>query len=380
MKLVVFGLTVSSSWGNGHATVWRALIRGLSELGHRVVFFERDVPYYAAHRDLVSLRSGAAGGESELVLYPDWADAAKAARTHLAGADAAMVTSYCPDALPATELVLGTDVPARVFYDLDTPVTMQRLRSGEPVAYLGPEGLAGFDVVLSFTGGLALDALRSRLGARRAFPLYGSADPAIHRPAVPRPGYAAALSYLGTHSADRQEGVESFFLEPARRLPRMRFALAGAQYPADLALPPNVARWEHLPPPEHAAFYASSPLTLNVTRGPMAAMGFCPSGRLFEAAACGVPILSDWWEGLDDFFTPGEEILIARTAEDAVDAIRRDPGDLARIGRAARARALDEHTPVRRAEELVACLERAAEVDVDGDGPEGTGREASPAT
>ena len=354
MKIVIFGLSVSSSWGNGHAALWRGLIRALLAGGHHVTFFERDVPYYAANRDLHELPEG-----GHLVLYPDWAEALPAMRDALAGADVGMVTSYCPDGLAATQLVLDATLPVRCFYDLDTPVTLARLEAGEAVDYIGPDGLAPFDLVLSYTGGGALDALRTRLGARRVAPIYGSVDPALHRPAAARPEYAALLSYLGTYAPDRQAALEALFVEPARLLPGERFVIAGAQYPDGFPWTANTFFVRHLPPPEHPAFYSSSRLTLNVTREAMARMGWCPSGRLFEAAACGVPILSDEWAGLGDFFRPGSEILVAGSTAEALDALALAPDALGAIARRARERTLDEHTAERRAAEMVRAFEAA---------------------
>jgi spore maturation protein CgeB len=354
MKLVVFGLTISSSWGNGHATLWRGLSRALGKLGHRFVFFERDAPYYAAHRDLEQAPGG------ELVLYRTWEEALPLAREHLADADAAIVTSYCPDAIEATALVLDSQADVRAFYDLDTPVTLDRLRAGEPVEWVGPRGFADFDLVLSYSGGSALDELRTRLAARRAEPLYGHVDPEVHRPCPVDTRFAADLSYLGTYSADRAGTFEQLFLEPARRAPGHVFMLGGPMYPASFPWLANVKYIHHVEPREHPAFYGSSPLTLNVTRRPMAEMGWCPSGRLFEAAACGIPVLSDAWDGLETFFRPGEEVLVARTAEEALGAIELPRAELAKIGAAARERTLGEHTSEHRARELVAALDGAA--------------------
>jgi spore maturation protein CgeB len=351
MKLVVFGLSVSSSWGNGHATLWRGLIRALGEAGHEVVFFEWDVPYYARHRD------GNRLPHCRVELYTDWSAVSQRARRELADCDVAMVTSYCPDGAPASELVLASRAPLRVFYDLDTPVTLDRLARGDAVDYLPPAGLGAFDLVLSSTGGGALDELKRRLGARRVAPLYGSVDPTVHRPAAPEPRFASHLSYLGAWAADRQAALDALFLEPARRLADKRFLLAGAQYPHELVWPDNVHRFDHVPPGEHAAFYCSSPLTLSVTRAPMVALGHCPSGRLFEAAACGVPVLSDAWEGLDGLFEPDREILIARNADEAMAHLQRSPEELHRIGEAARARTLAQHTAAHRAEQLIVILE-----------------------
>ena len=350
MKLAIFGLSVSSSWGNGHATLWRGLIAALGRLGHDVLFFERDVAYYAGHRDLDELPGG------QLVLYRDWDAIALEARRAVAACDAAIVTSYCPDGIAACELVLSARPPRTLFYDLDTPVTLERLARGERVEYLPAEGLGGFDLVLSYTGGAALDELRTRLGARAVAPLYGSVDPRVHRPAPRDARFDADASYLGTYAADRQRGVETLLLDPARRLPAHRFVVGGPMYPQSIAWPPNVRVLDHVAPADHAPFYGSSPLTLSLTRAPMAARGWCPSGRLFEAAACGVPVLSDWWRGLDDFFIPGEEILVAKNGDDALVALTRPRRELARVGCAAQARALSCHTAARRAEELIALI------------------------
>src|SRR5581483_8693384 len=296
-----------------------------------------------------------------------------------ADADAAIVTSYCPDAAPATELVLDAPAPRRIFYDLDTPVTLERLERGDPVEYLPADGLGGFDLVLSFTGGRALAALREQLGARRVAPLYGSVDAAVHSAAPAIDRYRADLSYLGTWSADRQPALEEFLLAPARLRPRSRFLVAGALYPRELRWPPNVVRYEHLPPGEHAACYSSARLSLNLTRAPMARLGWCPSGRLFEAAACGAPIVSDRWLGLEAFFTPGEEILVARTAFDVMAAIDLPRSVLHRVGRAARERALAEHTAEHRARELLALLGGRSGGAHDGNHSGGGDRQPDPA-
>jgi spore maturation protein CgeB len=350
MKLVVFGLSITSSWGNGHATLWRSLIRALGRQGHRVTFFERDAPWYAAARDAVEMPG------LEVVLYPSWAEALPAARAALRGADAAIVTSYCADGLAASALVLESDVPARVFYDLDTPVTLDLLAAGNRPDWL-PSSLDGFDLVLSYTGGEALARLRSELGARRVAPLYGSVDPDAHHPVPPVAAYRADLSYLGTYAADRQAALERLFIEPARRRPAQRFVIGGAQYPQDFPWTENIHFVRHMPPPEHPAFFSSSRLTLNVTRRAMAALGWCPSGRLFEAASCGTPVLSDVWDGLDAFYVPGEEILLARDTADALAALDLGEAEMRRIARRARERTLEEHTGARRAGEMLAALE-----------------------
>jgi spore maturation protein CgeB len=353
VKLVIFGLTLSSSWGNGHATLWRGLCAALARAGHRVVFFERDAPYYAEHRDLLDPPGYA------LRLYPGWEAVAAQARREVSDADAAIVTSYCPDGIAATRLVTDDCPGIRCFYDLDTPVTLARLADGERVPYLGVGGLRAFDLVLSFTGGRALGELQTRLGARRVAPLYGHVDPEVHRPAARRDDLASDLSYLGTYAEDRQAQLDALFLAPARRLPARSFLIGGAQYPQSFPWESNVWFRRHVAPADHAAFYGSSRLTLNVTRATMARMGHCPSGRLFEAAACGAAILSDWFEGLDRFFAPGDQIRIAHGTEDAIAAIETSDAELAAMARRARERTLQEHTSAHRARELVSLLEAA---------------------
>ncbi|MBV9636038.1 MAG: glycosyltransferase [Methylobacteriaceae bacterium] len=350
MKIVIFGLTISSSWGNGHATLWRGLQRALARDGWHVVFFERDVPYYAENRDLGELPGG------ELVLYGDWERVRSCAIAEVADADAAIVSSYCPDGIAATEVVLASPSALRVFYDLDTPVTLAQLRRGDGTTYIGPRGLSDFDLVLSYTGGAALDELRTRLGARKAVPLYGHVDPQTHRPVPGLTEFRADLSYIGTYAEDRQASLERLFIEPARRRPDLRFVIAGAQYPPDFPWTSNIFFVRHLPPPQHPQFYGSSRLTLNVTRQAMAEMGWCPSGRLFEAAACGATIVSDWWPGIDAFFTPTREIIVVEDTEDVLAALDRSAPELRDVGVNARRRALAEHTSQHRAAQFAAFL------------------------
>lgn len=355
MRIVIFGLTVSSSWSNGHATLWRSLIQALDDDGHEVVFYERDDPSFRAHRDRPEL-----GGKAQLRFYDTWGEVRAEACATIDEADVAIVSSYCPDGRGASDLVLDAPTVTRVFYELDTPVTLARLAGGEDVAYLPARGLGEFDLVLSSTGGRALDMLREKLGVRRVAPLYGSVDPVQHRPVPAEDTWAAACSYLGTWSDDRHAVLDELFLEAARRRPDERFIIGGSQYPPHVEWPSNVVRHEHVPPPQHPAFYCSSRLTVSVTRAPESQLGYCPSARLFEAAACGVPVLSDAWEGLETFFTPQQEILIAKTTADVEAALAMPHEELARIGARARERTLDEHSAARRAAELVGHLEGAA--------------------
>ena len=188
--------------------------------------------------------------------------------------------------------------------------------------------------------------------------LYCSVDPGLYAPTGEPKRWD--LSYLGTHSPDRQPTLERLLIEPARALPQHRFVVAGPQYPADIDWPTNVERIEHLPPADHAAFYSASRFTLNVTRADMIAAGWSPSVRLFEAGACGTPIVSDIWDGLDSLFAPGREILMARDGATVIDAI--EGADATAMGEAARARVLDAHTAAHRAAELEAYLAEAMAV------------------
>jgi len=352
MRIVVFGLSISSSWGNGHATLWRGLIQALARRGCSVIFFERDLPYYAAHRDSLDPPG------CSLIIYSDWADVRSIARRELADADVAIVTSYCPDGIEATALVLDAPRCLHVFYDLDTPITLSRVNEGYKLTYIDERGLADFDLVLSYTGGEALAALRTQLGARTVAPLYGHVDPGAHSPVDGMAEFTGDLSYLGTYAEDRQPALLELLLGSAIRSPAKRFVMGGAQYPDDFPWASNVHFVRHLPPSLHSAFYCSSPLTLNITRRPMAQLGWCPSARLFEAAACGTAVITDQWEGLSDFYEPGKEIVVVNTSDDVLAALSMDDKDVHRIAARARDRTLAEHTSQHRADEFIALIEQ----------------------
>ncbi len=360
MNITVFGLSISSAWGNGHASLLRGLFRALHGRGHSVTFFEHDAEYYASHRDATQFPY------ANLCLYDEWEASIPSFLQSLKDADVAMVTSYCPHGAAACDLILQRRGSLRrVFYDMDTPVTLSRLHRGDTVEYLPNEGLAGFDLVFSYTGGHAVTELRNRLGAKHVATLYGWVDPDSYRAVPMHPEFASDLSYLGTFAADRQSKVEELLILAARESPARTFLIGGAMYPHPERWPANITHLAHVAPPDHNAFYSSSPLTLNVTRGTMAAMGYCPSGRLFEAAACGTAVLSDHWKGLDHFFEPGKEILIAQSTEDTLNALELDRATLVATGSRARQRTLDCHTAAIRAERFVRLIEDPAD-DAEG--------------
>ena len=352
MHFVVFGLCMSSSWGNGHATLWRGLVKALAQRRHTVTFYEKDVSYYADNRDGWEPPPGV-----RLRLYQDFAAIRDEAKRELVDADVAISTSYCGDGIMAAQTLLDSNAPIKAFYDLDTPVTLSALRSGTRVAYLPPEGLAAFDLVLSYTGGRAIDELKTQLGARQVSPLYGWVDSETHRPSLPMEEFRSELCYLGTFAADRQQALSTLLVDVARSRPTQRFAIGGAQYPPDFPWTENIFFVRHLPPSLHPAFFCSARATLNVTREAMAQYGYCPSGRLFEAAACGAPILSDWWEGLDTFFRPGSEILPVRDTADVLDVLSLTNEELSTIAAAAREHTLRCHTATQRVLELEAICD-----------------------
>jgi spore maturation protein CgeB len=350
LDLVVLGLSLSSSWGNGHATTYRALLKAFAERGHRVLFLERDVPWYAAHRDLADPEF------CRLELYSD-VPALESYRRAIGNADAAIVGSYVPDGVAVGRFVQQHARGVTAFYDIDTPVTLAKLARGDH-EYLSPELIPGYDLYLSFTGGPTLRRLERDHGSPAARALYCSVDPDAY-PALQREK-RWDLSYLGTYSPDRQPRLERFLIEAARRAPHLRFVVAGPQYPHDIAWPDNVERIDHVPPDEHAAFYASSRYTLNVTRADMIEAGYSPSVRLFEAAAAGTPIISDVWDGLETMFAPGHEIALVRDTDHVLDIIKRWPEERRRsVADAARKRVLAEHTAAHRARELEEHLEQA---------------------
>lgn len=350
MRLVVLGLSLSSSWGNGHATTYRALLKVFAGRGHDVLFLERDVPWYAQHRDLPD------PDFCDLALYADL-DGLDAHRAAIAAADAVIVGSYVPDGVAAGARVLDWARGTRAFYDIDTPVTLAALEAGT-CAYLAAGQIRDYDLYLSFTGGPTLRRLERAYGAPAARALYCSVDPDAY-PALDRPA-RYDLSYLGTYSPDRQPTLERLLIEPARRAPDLRFAVAGPQYPAGIDWPANVERIEHLPPDRHPDFYAASRYTLNVTRADMVRAGWSPSVRLFEAGACGTPVISDRWDGLDTLLVPEREILLPDGPEAVLAILRgRAEADRRSLGAAARAAILARHTAAARAEELERFLDEA---------------------
>jgi spore maturation protein CgeB len=351
LNIVIFGLSITSSWGNGHATTFRSLAKALSRRGHKITFFEKDVPWYAAHRDLPS------PGFCSTILYHSL-DEVNAYEATIAHADLVILGSYVADAEQLAKTISALSPACFAFYDIDTPVTLEALNNDQ-CAYLTAAMIPMFDVYLSFTGGPTLNKLEQEYGAQRTYPLYCSVDPELYFPETITVGILEktfpmqyALGYLGTYSSDRQPTIEKLLLETARRASDKYFCVAGAQYSANINWPGNVKQIEHIPPHQHRHFYNSQQFTLNVTRRAMITAGYSPSVRLFEAGACGTPIISDYWEGLDSFFTIGEEILVAQSTDEMIEYLNMSPDDRLAIGRRMWQKIQHNHTSTQRAIEI----------------------------
>ena len=346
MKIVFLGLSITSSWGNGHATNYRALVRALCARGHDVLFAERDVPWYAAQRDLPEPPWG------RTVLYDSVKQLRAALAAEVSEADLVVVGSYVPDGAAVAEWVLDTARGVRAFYDIDTPITVRKLERGAG-EYLRADQIPRFDLYLSFTGGPILERLRTSFGAQRPRAFYCLVDVEAYAPLETARQWD--LGYLGTYSEDRQPLLKELLLTPAHRDPDRRYVVAGPGYPPSVDWPPNVQRIEHVAPGDHPWFYAAQAFALNITRADMRRAGWSPSVRLFEAAACGVPVISDRCPGLADLFTAGEEILLADTAQDVLRHLVEIPETQRReIGSRARRKVLAQHSAAHRAEQLEA--------------------------
>jgi len=346
MKIVILGLSITSSWGNGHATTYRALVRALAARGHDILFLERDAEWYAGNRDLPE------PPYCRTALYEELPAAEARYGGEIAAADLVIVGSYVPDGIAVGHMVHRVARGLTAFYDIDTPVTLARLETGG-TDYLLPAQIARYDLYLSFTGGPTLERLQQAYAARMARPLYCSVDPDLYSPQETPDGRLFDMGYLGTYSADRQPVLDRLMLSVADRWADGRFIVVGPQYPESIAWAANVQRVIHLAPAEHRSFYNQLRYTLNVTRKDMVEAGYSPSVRLFEAAACGTPIVSDSWPGLERFFAPGSEILVSGSADETLSYLH-DITESERDGIAqrARARVLAAHTAAHRAIEL----------------------------
>lgn len=354
MKIVILGLSITSAWGNGHATTFRALSKALRARGHDIVFFEKNAEWYENNRDMPEPPF------CKVHVFEDWQDIVATVRRELSDADVAVLGSYFPDGIAAAQLIAECSVPVKAFYDIDTPITIAKLRSEGATEYLDAAQVPLFDLYFSFTGGPILTEIEERFGSPFAVPLYCSFDPAEYRRFAAAPSFECDLSYMGTYASDRQPKIDALLTNVATQMPKHKFIVAGPQYPEAIVWPKNVERITHLNPHLHALFYSSSRLTLNVTRGQMVMAGYSPSVRLFEAAACGACIVSDNWPGLNEFFVPNKEILIAQSKSEVMQYLRMDDSEIRRIGCAAQHRVLAEHSNAMRAVQFEDAVQRAS--------------------
>ena len=356
LNCVFLGLSITSTWGNGHATTYRGLLKELSRRGHKITFLERDVPWYASNREFDTLPY------CSVALYESFDELADRYAKLIETADVVVVGSYVPEGIVIGRWVTSIAKNVAAFYDIDTPVTLASLEAGK-CEYLSWDLYPNYQLYLSFTGGPTLDFIQRKLGSPCARPLYCSVDPSLYYPE-----HAPArwdIAYLGTYAPDRQPAVEDLLLRVARESPTKRFAVAGPLYPQGIDWPANVERIEHIPAAEHRRFYNSQIFTLNLTRHDMVRAGYSPSVRLFEAAACGVPIITDRWPGLETFFTPYSEILPVRTWAEVSSYLQLESERRYQVGTKARRRTLRFHTAAVRAQEfeghVVASLERVSQ-------------------
>ncbi|MDX1665052.1 MAG: glycosyltransferase [Candidatus Promineifilaceae bacterium] len=353
MKIAFFGSSLVSAYWNGAATYYRGVIRYLHERGHEITFYEPDAFERQQHRDLPD------PDWAEVVVYP--AERERQLLPHLqAAAEADLVVKASGvgvyDAFLERE-VLRLQRPGTLvaFWDVDAPATLDRVQNDrdEPFRDLIPR----YDLILTYGGGPPVVAAYEALGARHCEPVYNALDPDTHHPVAKDPRFAGTLAFLGNRLPDREARVEEFFLQPARALPQQRFVLGGSGWESK-ALPGNVDHLGHVYTRAHNAFNCSPLAVLNINRESMARYGYSPATRVFEAAGAGACLISDAWEGIELFLEPGEEVLLAEDGGEVVAHLERLTTSAARrIGEAALARVLAEHTYAHRAAQVEALLE-----------------------
>ena len=349
LRISMFGSSLVSSYWNGAATYYRGVLRALAGRGHAIRFYEPDAFERQQHRDIAD------PPWAKVRVYPPGeAAVAEALADAQRNSDIVIKASGVgvDDALLERE-VAGMKSPgcATAFWDVDAPATLERLQGDpdDPFAKLVPR----YDIVLTYGGGPPVVAGYQKFGARACVPIYNGLDPATHHPAPPDPRFSCDLGLVANRLPDRERRIEEYFLAVAAELGGRRFVLAGAGWD-DKPMPANIRYVGHLYTADHNAFNASALAVLNVSRDSMAAYGYSPATRVFEAAGAGACIITDAWEGIALFFEPGREILVADSGPAVAERLARlDPAEARRIGAAARARALAEHTYARR----VALLE-----------------------
>jgi spore maturation protein CgeB len=353
MRIAFYGSSLLSSYWNGAATYYRGLLRDLAGRGHSITFYEPDAFDRQSHRDIDP------PDWCRVVVYDATIAAARAVIAEAVHADVVVKASgvgVFDDELLTGVIRAARPGAIRLFWDVDAPATLAQLRA-EPDHPLH-RALPHLDAVLTYGGGPPVVAAYEGFGARRCRPIYNALDPTTHFPVPPEPRFTADLNFLANRLPDREARVETFFLEPAARLPGRSFILGGNGW-GDKPMSGNIQRLGHLGTADHNAFNTSSRAVLNVARDSMAEVGFSPATRVFEAAGAGACLITDAWEGVEQFLTPNQEILVARDGADVIAHLTDLTPERARsIGDAARARILAEHTYSRRGAEVDALLTR----------------------
>jgi len=353
MRIAFFGSSLVSAYWNGACTYYRGIVRALDARGHRVVFYEPDAFDRQAHRDIKD------PPWAEVVVYePSDERAVREVVADAAAADVVVKASGVGvfDAV-LEEAVAGLEGPeARIFWDVDAPATLASME-GDPENPLR-ELIPAYDMVFTYGGGQPVIDRYAALGARSCTPIYNALDPETHHPEPPRPELACELAFLGNRLPDREARVEEFFFRAVEALPERTFLLGGNGWEDRVAGLGNVLYLGHVPPGDHNALNRSALAVLNVSRESMAANGWSPATRVFEAAGAGACLISDEWEGVEDFLAPDEEVLVARDGAEVAELLAGlDPERARAIGEAALERVLTEHTYDRRAEQVEAILE-----------------------
>lgn len=354
MRIAFYGSSLLSSYWNGAATYYRGILQGLARLGHDIVFYEPDAFDRQAHRDIEP------PDWCRVVVYPATMEGLAGVLAEAGAAEAVVKASgvgYGDEALLAGVLAQARPDALTIWWDVDAPATLAEI-AAEPAHPLR-EALPNLDLVLTYGGGEPVVSAYRALGAAECLPVYNALDPSTHHPVAPDPRFAADLAFLGNRLPDREARVERFFLEAAGSLPERRFLLGGSGW-GDKPCPVNIRKLDHVPTAAHNAFNVTPLAVLNISRESMAATGFSPATRVFEAAGAGACLITDAWEGIELFLQPGREVLVARDGRDVAEILGAlTPAEARRIGEAALARVLAGHTYDRRARELDTRLRAA---------------------
>ncbi|WP_172124374.1 MULTISPECIES: glycosyltransferase [unclassified Devosia] len=346
MKIAFYGSSLLSAYWNGAATYYRGLLRALAARGYDITFYEPDVYDRQKNRDIDPPEW------CKVVVYEGTIEALKQAAAHAVDADIVVKASgvgYEDDLLLDEVLKASRPGALKIFWDVDAPATLAELRAApeHPLR----RALGQIDLVLTYGGGDPVVAAYKAVGAKECIPVYNALDPQTHHPVPPNPRFTADLGFLGNRLPDREARVEHFFLEPAARTPGQRFMLGGSGW-HDKPMAGNINYIGHVPTGEHNAFNVTPKAVLNISRESMAANGFSPATRVFEAAGAGACLITDFWEGIELFLEPETEVLVARDGQDVAQIMAAlSPERAQAIGQAALARVLREHTYDHRAVE-----------------------------